>query len=105
MEQEVLQRQVRDFAEIPIELLTHIDKMGIDSFLILNEYEGRYLNYVFKTDNLNLNLVGKTVGFLGSKQTSLKTSENGFTIIPHLSVAQYCIFLLPSKKWKAADTM
>ena len=40
MEQEVLQRQVRDFAEIPIELLTHIDKMGIDSFFILHEYEG-----------------------------------------------------------------
>lgn len=48
IEQEVLQRQVRDFAEIPTELLTHIDKMGIDSFLILNEYEGRYLNYVSK---------------------------------------------------------
>ena len=78
IEQEVLQRQVRDFSEIPTELLTHIDKMGIDSFLILNEYEGRYLNYVFKTDNLNLNLVGKTVGFLGSKTDFFKDERERF---------------------------
>lgn len=36
--------QVRNFAEIPKSLLENIDRMGTDSTLILNEYEGRYLN-------------------------------------------------------------
>ncbi len=78
MEQEVLQRQVRNFAEIPTELLTHMDKMGTDSSLILNEYEGRYLNYIFKTDTLNFNLVGTTVGFLGSKTDFFKDERERF---------------------------
>ena len=78
MEQEILQRQFRNFAEIPTELLTHIDKMGTDTSLIINEYEGRYLNYVFKTDNQNFNLVGKTVGFLGSKADFFKDERERF---------------------------
>lgn len=59
--------QVYNFSEIPIDLLENLDKMGIDSSLILNEYEGRYLNFIFKIDPQDFNLVGKKVGFLGSK--------------------------------------
>lgn len=55
--------QVCNFSEIPKSLLENIDKMGMDSTLILNEYEGRYLNFVFKVDTLDFNLVGKKVGF------------------------------------------
>jgi hypothetical protein len=59
--------QVRNFSEIPNDLLDNLDKMGIDTSSILNEYEGRYFNFIFKIDPQEFNLVGKKVGFLGSK--------------------------------------
>lgn len=72
------ERQVRDFAEIPIELLSHIEEMGVDSSLILNEYEGKYLNFIFKTDNQDFNLVGKKVGFNRSKIDFFKDERERF---------------------------
>ena len=59
--------QVRNFSEIPNDLLDNLDKMGIDTSSILNEYEGKYFNFIFKIDPQEFNLVGKKVGFLGSK--------------------------------------
>jgi hypothetical protein len=59
--------QVRNFSEIPQDLLENLDKMGVDSSSILNEYEGRYFNVIFKIDPQDFNFVGKKVGFLGSK--------------------------------------
>jgi len=59
--------QVRDFSEIPKDLLENFDKMGIDSSSILNEYEGKYFNFIFNIDPQDFNLVGKKVGFLRSK--------------------------------------
>lgn len=59
--------QVRNFSEIPKDLLENIDKMGIDSFPILNAYEGRYFNFIFKIDPKDFNLVGKKVLFSESK--------------------------------------
>ena len=59
--------RVDNFSEIPKYLLENMDKMGVDSSSILNEYEGRYFNCIFKTDSLDFNLVGKKVGFLRSK--------------------------------------
>jgi hypothetical protein len=61
------ERQVYNFAEIPAELLNHVEKMGVDSSSLLNEYEGKYLNFIFKTDSLAFNLVGKKVGFNRNK--------------------------------------
>jgi hypothetical protein len=71
-------RKVGYFAEIPTELLSQIDKMGVDSSLILNEYEGKYLNFIFKTDSLDFNLVGKKVVFLGSKMAFFKDERDWF---------------------------
>lgn len=59
--------QVRNFSEIPKDLLENMDKMGVDNSSILNEYEGRYFNFIFKVDSQDFNLIGKKVGFLGSK--------------------------------------
>ena len=42
--------------------------MGIENSSILNDYEGKYLNYIFNIDPQDFNLVGKKVGFLGSKK-------------------------------------
>ena len=64
---QIRELQVHNFSEIPNELLENLDKMGIDSSSILNEYEGRYFNFIFNIDPQDFNLVGKKVGFLGSK--------------------------------------
>lgn len=76
--------KVRNFSEIPKNLLENLDKMGVDSFPILNECEGRYFNFIFKIDSLEFNLVGKKVGFLGSKTNyfkSLRSHDRNFTIV------------------------
>ncbi|GFZ38814.1 hypothetical protein [Bacteroides nordii] len=70
--------QVRNFAEIPKSLLENIDRMGTDSTLILNEYEGRYLNFIFKVDTLEFNLVGKKVGFSRSKADYFRDTRERF---------------------------
>jgi hypothetical protein len=59
--------QVLNFSEIPKDLLENLDKMGIDSSSILNEYEGRYFNFIFNIDPQDFNLAGKKVGFTRSK--------------------------------------
>ena len=61
-----------DFDEIPTELLKNLDKMGIDASSTLNDYEVKYLNYIFKIDTNEFNFVGKKVGFLGSKRDFFK---------------------------------
>jgi hypothetical protein len=71
-------RQVQNFEEIPTDLLGHIEKMGINDSSILNEYEGMYLNFIFRIDSLNFNLVGKKIGFLGSKKDFFKDEREWF---------------------------
>jgi len=74
---QIIERQVRNFAEIPKDLLDNMDKMGIDSSSILNEYEGRYFNFIFKIDFQDFNLVGKKVCY-GSKMGFFKDEKEWF---------------------------
>lgn len=60
---QVYELKACQFSELPKELFDNIDKMGVDGSLTLNEHEGRFLNYIFDIDTLNINLVGKKVGF------------------------------------------
>jgi hypothetical protein len=78
MKQIVQERQVHNFEEIPTDLLSNIEKMGVDSSSILNEYEGRYLNFIFKIDNQDFNLIGKKVGFNRSKIDFFKDERERF---------------------------
>lgn len=76
----IFELQVRNFNEIPEELLNNLDKMGIDSSLILNEYEGRFFNYIFKINSQEYNLVGKKLGFLGSKISYFRKTRERFNL-------------------------
>ena len=71
--------QVYEFSVIPIDLLDNLNKMGIDNSSILNDYEGKYLNYIFNIDPQDFNLVGKKVGFLGSKKDYFKQTQERFS--------------------------
>ncbi|MDR1003459.1 MAG: hypothetical protein LBL97_00405 [Prevotellaceae bacterium] len=69
---QIIDRKVGYFVEIPTELLSQLDKMGTDSTLILNEYEGKYLNFIFSLDAMKFNLIGKRVAFCESKTDFFK---------------------------------
>ena len=68
--------QVHNWGEIPKELLGNLDKMGVDASSVLNEYEGEYLNFIFEIDPKNFDLIGKRVGFLGSKIDYFKNTRS-----------------------------
>src|ERR1035437_2235937 len=64
--------QVRNFNDIPKDILNQLDKMGIDGSSLLNSYESAYFNLVFK-ENLNgFDFTGKKVGFIYSGARSNK---------------------------------
>lgn len=78
MEQTYRERQVRNFEEIPLELLNNFKKMGIDNSSILNEYEVQYLNTIFRTDTNNFQFFEKKIGFLGSKRDFFNDEKEWF---------------------------
>lgn len=56
--------QVRSFGDIPKDVLCQLDKMGCTEELVLNNYEGTYLNLVFKENTNEFNFINKKVGFI-----------------------------------------
>ena len=46
------------------DVLSNIDKMGVDESLFLTELEGRYLNALYRTERRQFNMCGKKVAFL-----------------------------------------
>ena len=64
--------QVRNFEEIPKDILKHFDKMGINDSLVLNKYESAYFNVRFK-DSLNgFDFTNKKIVFF---RTGIKKSN------------------------------
>ena len=75
---QIYELQIHTFGEIPTDLLSHIEEMGVDCSSILNEYEGRYFNFIFKIDTQDFNLIGKKVGFLRSKTDYFRDTRERF---------------------------
>lgn len=69
IERTVKKRQVSDFKRFPAELLNDLDKMGVDSSSMLNDYEAKYLNFIFAVTPEEFDFAGKRVGFLSNKTT------------------------------------
>ena len=64
--------QVRNFNDIPKDILNQLDKMGVDGSSLLNSYEGAYFNVVFKVSLNGFDFTGKKVGFIYSGARSNK---------------------------------
>lgn len=64
--------QIRDFKDIPKDILEKLDKMGVDASPLLNCYEGVYLNAIFKDCLKGFDFTGKKVGFIHSGAKSDK---------------------------------
>ncbi|AIQ00214.1 hypothetical protein Q787_11480 [Ornithobacterium rhinotracheale H06-030791] len=69
---------VFNFSEIPKDLLVNLNKMGVDSSPILNEYEGKYLNFIFKISPQDFNFIGKKVGFIKGKIDYFRNTRERF---------------------------
>lgn len=64
--------QVRNFNNIPKDILNQLDKMGVDGSSLLNSYEGAYFNVAFKESLNGFDFTGKKVGFIYSGARSNK---------------------------------
>jgi hypothetical protein len=56
--------QVRNFSDIPKDILEQLDKMGVDNSPLLNSYESAYLNVIFKDSLKGFDFTGKKIGFI-----------------------------------------
>jgi hypothetical protein len=56
--------QVKNFKEIPKEILEQLDKMGRDDYLSLNHFEGAYFNIIFEKSRKDFDFVEKKIGFI-----------------------------------------
>jgi hypothetical protein len=64
--------QIRNFNDIPNDILEQLGKMGVDASSLLNNYEAAYLNVIFKDSLKGFDLTGKKVGFIYSGAKSDK---------------------------------
>ena len=56
--------QVRNFNDIPKDILEQLDKMGVDSSPLLNNHESAFLNVIFKDSLKGFDFTNKKVGFI-----------------------------------------
>ncbi len=61
-----LSGQVRNFNEIPEDILVNLDKMGIDNTPLLDSCESTYFNVIFKDHLDGFDFTNKKIGFLSS---------------------------------------
>ncbi len=78
MSNRIQERKVHYFKDIPTELLSKLGEMGKDTSSALNDYESKYLDFIFKLDTDSFSLAGKKVGFLGSKKAFFKDERERF---------------------------
>jgi hypothetical protein len=64
--------QVRNFKDIPKDILAQLDKMGIDGSPLLNSCESIYLNVIFQDYLKGFDFTGGKVGFIYSGARSNK---------------------------------
>ena len=77
----VLALKIHYLSDVPQELLNNLNKMGVNNSPMLNEQEGLFLNFVFQTDSVEINLVGKKVAFLGSKKEYFEVTRKDSIIV------------------------
>ncbi|HLP04356.1 MAG TPA: hypothetical protein VK152_02900 [Paludibacter sp.] len=64
--------QVRNFNDIPKDILKQLNKMGVDNSPSLNSSESAYFNVIFKDSLKCFDFTGKKVGFIYSGAKSNK---------------------------------
>lgn len=75
MERAIKKRQVSDFKRFPAKLLNDLDKMGVDSSSMLNDYEAKYLNFIFGVTPDDFDFAGKKIGFITGSSGKKKSNK------------------------------
>ena len=71
--------QVRDFINVPKEILERMPEMGKDCSAVLNNYESDYFNVIFNDTRKDFDFAGKKVGFItGSNAGTLSNKQKYF---------------------------
>ena len=56
--------QVRNFNDIPNDILLQLDKIGVDGSPLLNSHESAFLKIIFKDSLKGFDFINKKVGFI-----------------------------------------
>ena len=57
-------QQIRNFNDIPQDILVNLDKMGRNTEIALNNYEAEFLNKIFENSRENFDFTNKKVVFI-----------------------------------------
>jgi hypothetical protein len=73
--------QVRNFNDVPSEILEQLNKMGVDNSSITNSYESTYLNIIFEKFRKDFDFKDKRIGFLtGSTGKTISNKKKYFDL-------------------------
>ena len=70
--------QVRNFNEIPKDILEHLDKMGVDNCPLLSDYESAYFNVIFEKSRKDFDFAGKKIGFITGSNGKTKSDKANY---------------------------
>jgi hypothetical protein len=70
--------QVRNFNDIPKDILEQLDKMGVDNSPLFNCYESAYFNVIFEKSRNDFDFTNKKVGFITGSNGKTKSSKEEY---------------------------
>ena len=95
-------QQIRDFNDIPQEILVNLDKMGRDKEIALNNYEAEYLNKIFENSREHFDFTNKKVVFIyahiGVKSKKHFFSEQRKRFLMKSTISSCSLFILDKKQ-------
>ena len=95
-------QQIRNFNDIPQDILVNLEKMGRNTEIALNNYEAEFLNKIFENSRENFDFTNKKVVFIyahiGIKSKKHFFSEQRKRFSDKSTVSSCSLFILDKKQ-------
>ena len=95
-------QQIRNFNDIPQDILVNLDKMGRNTEIALNNYEAEYLNKIFENSREHFDFTNKKVVFIyahiGVKSKKHFFSEQRKRFLDKNTISSCSLFILDKKQ-------
>ncbi|UZD39683.1 hypothetical protein OL230_05845 [Capnocytophaga ochracea] len=95
-------QQIRNFNDIPQDILVNLNKMGRDTEIALNNYEAEFLNKIFENSRENFDFTNKKVVFIyahiGIKSKKHFFSEQRKRFLDKSTISSCSLFILDKKQ-------
>ena len=95
-------QQIRNFNDIPQDILVNLDKMGRNTEIALNNYEAEFLNKIFENSRENFDFTNKKVVFIyahiGVKSKKHFFSEQRKRFLMKSTISSCSLFILDKKQ-------